>query len=294
MNALKIALMWLALAPAHAAETTQETPDTAQPAMALIDNSATRLHVALDLTGMLGVGNGLVVNLIIANDEQARVDTTIEALNARLPEGLLIRAVRKGLAAAVQEHGLDLRQALLVPEPRAELLAKVKNSAEIDRALLLRFGTNIQSGNSYPIAITPDFRQLRISLNVELLERRNRAFRRISKQTVSVLSAPASVHLGAHAQDAWAANDGALMAQTIEAAVRRACALALAPPPVTESEIAADEYVDVITALGGERYRGRVVDRHGHELLIARQGGDLLVVPALRVLPKLADAAAAD
>lgn len=289
MKALMIGLLCFALTPAWAIETTTEaSADTPQAAMALIDTSVERLHVALDLSGMLGAGNGLVINMMIANDEQARADTSIAALVARLPEGLLTRSLRKGLTAATREHGLDLRQVLLVAEPRAELFTKVKNSADIDRGLLLRFGTNLKTGNSHPIAITPDFRQLRISLNVELLERRNRAFRRLSKQTVSVLSAPASVHLGALAQDAWTANDGALMAQAIEHAVQRACALALTPPTAIDPEVGDDESVDVITALGGERYRGRIIDRSDGEIVIARPDGDLLVVPVHRVLTPLA------
>ena len=45
-----------------------------------------------------------------------------------------------------------------------------------------------------------------------------------------------------------------------------------------------------ITALGGERYSGRIIDRSEGEAVIARPGGDLLVVPVQRVLPPLAGA----
>jgi len=294
MKALMTGLLCLALTPCSADDLSpaNEVAAELEPAMALIDASAERLHVALDLSGLVGASNGLIVNMLIANDEQARADASIASLVARLPKGLLLQSLRKGLKSAAAAHGLDLRLVGSVPEPSIGLIPRIKGSSEFERALLVRFGTNVVSGNSFPIAITPDFRQLRISLDVERLMRRNTNFNRQSRQTVTVLSAPASVHLGALAQDAWAANDGALLAQAIEHAVQRAASLALAAPAAAEPEIGKDEHVDVVTALGGERYRGRLIERAAGDgegdIVIARPDGDLLVVPVLRVLSPLA------
>ncbi len=222
---------------------------------------------------------GLVLNMMIANDEQVLKDELLASMRQCMDKKVIGNAVAKGLRDEMNAQGYPSVTTIVGRAPSYTAVRNVKQKS--DYVLLVTGGAENKYGNNTPTGILLDHRQLRVDFRVQLLKRNGSDAKRVWGRDVTVYSDPIDLQGPGAARQAWCANQGARLQSTLTSIAQTAAQLAF----VSQNELAVDEkkYVDLVTELGADRLPGQLVSFENQRAVIRDHDQRIYSVPALKL-----------
>lgn len=285
--ALSAALLFSLLnARTTCAQQTATAVDSPLNTLVLIEDNARNLHVGADLDavyqywkpnfGLIGAGSA-------AQYAQKASDVTLEPLLALAPENIVRDAVVQAIEQTLARHGMTALSTRFQDKPNAAQFQRFPKYDNVKRWVLVQFDDS-HDITVIPLALSGDLRQVRLSLRLSVYSVSDGEMRkRISFRNILLFGPPVDATTSHLALEHWGADRATALDVGLRTAISELVKLAISDEDFGESATK-DDFVDLLAHRGPQRIRGRLIRYRDGNALIINQSGNLLVVPAIRML----------
>jgi hypothetical protein len=268
------------------AQQTATAVDSPLNTLVLIEDNARNLHVGADLDAVYQYWKpnfGKIGAASAAQAAQKASDVTLEPLLALAPKNIVRDAVVQAIEQTLARHGMTALSTRFQDKPNAAQFQRFPKYDNVKRWVLVQFDDS-HDITVIPLALTGDLRQVRLSLRLSVYSVSDGEIRkRISLRNILLFSPPVDATTSHLALEHWGTDRATALDVGLRTAVSELVKLAISDEDFGESATK-DDFVDLLAHRGPQRIRGRLIRYRDGNALIINQSGNLLVVPAVRML----------
>ncbi len=254
--------------------------------LVLIQDDVRDLHVGADLEGVyayLQPTYGLFGAGVTTQYIQKATDVTLEPLLARAPKSIVRDAVVQATGQTLAKHGMTVLTTLFQDKPKIAQFQRFPTASKAQRWVLIEFDDS-HDVTIVPVALTADLRQVRLSLRVSVYSALDGEMRkRLSVRNILFFGQPVDSATSHLAREHWSFDGATPLDSGLRTALSELMELAISDEDFGESA-KSDDFVDLLAHRGPQRIKGRLIRYRDGKALIINRSGNLLVVPAARVL----------
>lgn len=251
-------------------------------ALVVIDPGISKFNVLTDqVQGEIPPVNGVIPMAVREQRLQTLANRRAESLTSLFTEQELLEAIKEGARSALRREGIQEVSFMVVKDPTAEIVQRVRHNKDLQRVLLIE-NEKLELAARSVAMLSGDYRQVRITMRIHSFMRNDKNMLRphAGKRAIAVRTLPRQGASDVVLADR-VAEGGAAFLKEVSAAMDVGVQTAITAPA---GHAERSREVNWVNAAGAFSDHGKIVDHVDGRLRIVDGQGNISVYVADTVL----------